>query len=102
MTKKRSQVEWEQDLNRWKASGKSLVIFCKESGLSPSTLRYWSAKLKKPEPDQKLVAISTSMNSIKQENAGGITLSINPRITVTFPLGISPHFLAAFVRDLIR
>lgn len=46
---RRSRAEWRSLVSRFEASGQTREAFCAETGISVSTLRRWSSRLR-PQP----------------------------------------------------
>ncbi len=47
-------LEWSEKIQRQKLSNKSVVVWCKEEGISANTFQYWHKKIKKAIPQQSL------------------------------------------------
>ncbi len=61
---------WQEEVRRWKASGKKQSVYSKARGLPTNRLNYWVGKLRKrhkpsPAPSGKLVSIG--MQKKKEE-----------------------------------
>ena len=62
---------WQEEVRRWKASGKKQSVYSKERGLPTNRLNYWVGKLRKHQkpsslaPSGKLVSIG--MQKKKEE-----------------------------------
>ena len=66
MTIRKSRVDWEQDIEKWQASGKSIASFCKETGIPYGIFRSWKNKLQVPGSEQKLIESSLNNQKISE------------------------------------
>ncbi len=98
---RKSRVDWEQSIENWRASGKSIASFCKETGIPYGTFRSWKNKLQAPSSEQKLVEISLN-NQRKSEYPEKYILNLPSGISLYIPAETSPHYLATLIRELIR
>ncbi|MCH8515965.1 MAG: hypothetical protein LAT68_06520 [Cyclobacteriaceae bacterium] len=84
--KQEKQQEMIELIERWRQSGKSVKGFCKQEGVSPSTLYYWLKKLNgnpkdNPMPTKGFVPFSLN-ESISQ-------VIDPPMLRVNLPSGVS-------------
>lgn len=42
---RRSRAQWEQEVNRWRASGQSAQQYATENGLNAGTLAWWASRI---------------------------------------------------------
>jgi len=101
MTIRKSRVDWEQDIEKWQASGKSIASFCKETGIPYGTFRSWRNKVQVPRSEQKLIEITLN-NQKKSEYPDKFVLNLPSGISLCLPVETSPHYLATLIRELIR
>lgn len=112
-----SRAEWAKRVERWKASELTAKEFCAESGLNPSTLSYWSWKLrstgeqprhpkrgkrrarKKPvaEPKGEFIAVATTAVST---SASMLEVVLFGDVRVRVPAGFDEATLTSVVRAL--
>jgi len=55
-----SKVLWEQEFASQKGSGLSMRAYCREKGLSYSSMIYWSRRMRIPEQPAEFVEIERS------------------------------------------
>lgn len=73
----RSAADWQEILNRFSASGRSLAAFCRAEGISRSTFDLWRRKLQPKKTSKKRVPKEfVEVTPVSEPVIGGWTVEI--------------------------
>ncbi len=82
-------------IDRWKASGKSIMAFCKEENLSYYTFLYWRDKLNNKPRRSGFLKINRQAIKIIKANGCEIIFATGNRINFSVPVE------ASYLKDLL-
>lgn len=69
--------KWQQIIKEQRASGQSISAFCRERGISESSLAYWRSKLRCEKGGaEKFVRVDSTPELVELELTGGTKLRV--------------------------
>jgi len=92
----RSATEWRELVSRWKDSGKTRELWCREQGVGRESLRRWTKRLRSAEISAPLVEICTSVS------AGATSPTLRLRILTSGEVELVGEFSEDILRRVLR
>lgn len=72
----RKAADWQEILNRFSASGRSLAAFCRAEGISRSTFDMWRRKLQPKKTPRQAAKEFVEVTPVSEPTLGGWTVEI--------------------------
>lgn len=90
---------WEQQIERWGASGLSMRGYCRREGVSLNSLRYWKDKLGGDRRERRAVKLSIPVDTAPGARRV-IEVIVADRFTVRVPDGFEVSELGRLIGSL--
>ena len=99
-TNEERQLQWQNHIEAWQASGLSRAQFCRDHDLSYYVFNYWHAKFKPTPPADKLVPVVVSQPSVAHSPSGTLQVRLPNGVRVSGIDSVSVDLVGRLIAQL--